>query len=197
MTTQHRRVADKDLVDVLLTDHREVESLFRRWESADITAPERRTLTDVIIAELVRHAVAEEEYLYPTIREILPDGGAVAEREIAAHAQMERLMKEWEAQDAGDPDFLATGRALIGSVRAHVAEEEAELFPALRAACAPTTLERLAGMAEMAKTTAPTRPHPSAPDHPPWNMLLAPGLGLVDRLRDALRSRTTHAEDLR
>ncbi|HEX5742259.1 MAG TPA: hemerythrin domain-containing protein [Pilimelia sp.] len=197
MTAQHRRVSDKDLVDVLLTDHREIETLFRRWESADITATERRTLTDVAIAELVRHAVAEEEYLYPTIQEILPDGVAVAEREIAAHAEVERLMKDLEARDAEDPDFLATGRSLIAAVRAHVAEEEAELFPALREACAPSTLERLAGMAEMAKASAPTRPHPSAPDHPPWNMLLAPGLGLVDRLRDALRSRPTHAEDLR
>ncbi|MQA02628.1 MAG: hypothetical protein GEV07_07875 [Streptosporangiales bacterium] len=33
---------------------------------------------------------------------------------------------------------------------------------------------------------APTRPHPSAPDSPPANKLLAPPTGLVDRVRDAL-----------
>jgi hypothetical protein len=40
-----------------------------------------------------------------------------------------------------------------------------------------------------AKKMAPTRPHPSAPDTPPANKLLAPGTGLVDRLRDALSGR--------
>src|SRR3954467_8832763 len=41
----------------------------------------------------------------------------------------------------------------------------------------------------MAKKTAPTRPHPSAPDKPPANKLLAPGGGLVDRVRHALSGR--------
>ncbi|PNG20684.1 hemerythrin, partial [Streptomyces cahuitamycinicus] len=33
------------------------------------------------------------------------------------------------------------------------------------------------------------RPHPSAPDTPPANKLLAPGTGMVDRLRDMLSGR--------
>jgi hypothetical protein len=38
---------------------------------------------------------------------------------------------------------------------------------------------------------APTHPHPSAPDKPPANKLLAPGAALVDRMRDALTGRQT------
>lgn len=41
----------------------------------------------------------------------------------------------------------------------------------------------------MAKKMAPTRPHPSAPDTPPGNKLLGPGVGLVDRARDLLTGR--------
>jgi hypothetical protein len=48
----------------------------------------------------------------------------------------------------------------------------------------------------MAKTTAPTRPHPAAPDTPPWNTVLAPGAGLVDRIRDAVSRRPTRPQDL-
>ncbi|MCV2457821.1 hemerythrin domain-containing protein, partial [Streptomyces sp. ICN988] len=40
-----------------------------------------------------------------------------------------------------------------------------------------------------AKKTAPTRPHPSAPNTPPANKLLAPGAGMVDRARDLLTGR--------
>ncbi|WP_405427915.1 hypothetical protein [Micromonospora sp. NBC_00617] len=42
----------------------------------------RRQLTDVVIAELVRHAVAEEAYVYPTARKALPDGDQIADHEI-------------------------------------------------------------------------------------------------------------------
>ena len=41
------------------------------------------------------------------------------------------------------------------------------------------------------KKMAPTRPHPSAPDRPPANKILGPGVGLIDRMRDALTGRNT------
>jgi hypothetical protein len=42
---------------------------------------------------------------------------------------------------------------------------------------------------EKSKKLAPTRPHPSAPDRPPANKILGPGVGLIDRMRDALSGR--------
>jgi hypothetical protein len=47
----------------------------------------------------------------------------------------------------------------------------------------------LAEQFQQAKKTAPTRPHPAAPDKPPANRIMDPGAGLIDRLRDALASR--------
>ncbi|RST04975.1 hemerythrin domain-containing protein, partial [Streptomyces sp. WAC05374] len=35
-------------------------------------------------------------------------------------------------------------------------------------------------------------PHPAAPARPPANKLLAPGAGMVDRLRDMLTGRGRH-----
>ncbi|MGC4810695.1 hypothetical protein ACLQ29_09235 [Micromonospora sp. DT228] len=46
------------------------------------------------------------------------------------------------------------------------------------------------------KKIGPTRPHPGAPDHPPANRLLAPGIGLVDRIRDALSGRPSSMDEL-
>jgi hypothetical protein len=48
---------------------------------------------------------------------------------------------------------------------------------------------KLGDQVRRAKKTAPTPPHPSAPDTPPTNKLLAPGAGMVDCLRDALTGR--------
>lgn len=74
-------------------------------------------------------------------------------------------------------------------IREHVTDEEQNLFPLLREATKPEELEQLGEKVRSAKKTAPTRPHPAAPDKPPLNKLLAPGAGLVDRIRDAVTGR--------
>jgi hypothetical protein len=70
-----------------------------------------------------------------------------------------------------------------------VQDEEHALFPALAGHADPEDLRRLGEQVQAAKDRAPTRPHPSAPDQPPLNKLLAPGAGLVDRIRDYVSGR--------
>ncbi|MFG3600330.1 hemerythrin domain-containing protein [Micromonospora chersina] len=188
---------ERDVVDVLMADHREVEAIFVELESRQGTPEHRRQLTDVVIAELVRHSVAEEAYVYPAARKALPDGDQLAEHEISEHADAERTMKELESLDPSEPRFDELLTKLTATIRHHVQEEENDLFPRLRAACAREELVELAGKVEAAKKSAPTRPHPAAPDHPPANKLLAPGTGLVDRMRDALSGRPTSMRELR
>ncbi|MET7804064.1 hemerythrin domain-containing protein [Micromonospora chersina] len=188
---------ERDVVDVLMTDHREVEAIFVELESRQGTPEHRRQLADVVIAELVRHSVAEEAYVYPAARKALPDGDQLAEHEISEHADAERTMKELESLDPSEPRFDELLTKLTATIRHHVQEEENDLFPRLRAACAREELVELAGKVQAAKKSAPTRPHPAAPDHPPANKLLAPGTGLVDRMRDALSGRPTSMRELR
>lgn len=58
------------------------------------------------IAELVRHSVAEEQYLYPALCEHLDGGDELADHDIAEHAEAERIMKEIEGLEAGAPPKL-------------------------------------------------------------------------------------------
>jgi hypothetical protein len=50
-------------------------------------------------------------------------------------------------------------------------------------------LNDLGDKVRRANQMAPTRPHPAAPDKPPADKLLAPGAGLVDRMRDMISGR--------
>ncbi|MEU7612455.1 hemerythrin domain-containing protein [Micromonospora sp. NPDC049204] len=188
---------DQDVVDILVADHREVETLFVELETRQGTPEYRRQLVDVVIAELVRHAVAEEAYVYPTARKTLPDGDEIADHEITEHADAERTMKDLESLDPSDPRFDELLAHLTSTIRHHVQDEESELFPRLRAATAREELVELAGKVTAFKKVAPTRPHPDAPDHPPANKLLNPGTGMIDRLRDALSGRPTSMSELR
>lgn len=188
--------AGRDVVDVLVADHRELQELFAQLQRGEGTPDERRELADVVIAELVRHSVAEEQYVYPTVRKAFPDGEQVAEHQVSEHAEAERTMKDLERLDRLDPRFNELLTQLINSMRHHISDEESDLFPRLRAACPKEQLAELAGKVEDAKKMAPTRPHPYARNRPPAGKVVAAGAGLVDRMRDALNRRPTTPQDL-
>jgi hemerythrin superfamily protein len=183
--TEERR----DVIDVLTHDHREVEGMFAELEKLPAGHAERRKVVDQVTMELVRHAVAEEQYLYPAARRFLPDGDEVADKELRDHAKVEELLKELERLDPGDAEFDIRTAQLMTSVREHVLDEESNLFPRLATAASGEELLDLGDKVTRAKKLAPTRAHPSAPDTPPLNKLLAPGAGLVDRIRDAFSGR--------
>lgn len=178
-----------NVIDELTTDHREVEELFGKIEALPVGHPRRKQHAEEVTIELVRHSVAEEAYLYPAVRKHVPDGDAIADRELKDHAEAERTMKELEGCAADDPKFDRLITRLMTEIRHHLRDEENELFPALARSCPAEMLDELGDKVRTAKKTAPTRPHPSAPDTPPGNKLLAPGVGMVDRLRDALSGR--------
>jgi hemerythrin superfamily protein len=177
-----------NVLEELMTDHREVEEIFGRME-AMTRGQELRDLVDEVTIELVRHSVAEEEYLYPAVREHVEGGDRLADKEIADHGRVEKLLKQLEKTDADDSQMMMLLQQLMDEVSAHVQDEENNLFPMLRQACSPEALDELGDKIRRAKAMAPTRPHPSAPDTPPANKLLAPGAGLVDRARDFVTGR--------
>ncbi|HZX05771.1 hemerythrin domain-containing protein [Kribbella sp.] len=178
-----------DLVGVIVADHRTVELIFAELATAGGTPRHRRELADHLTTELVRHSVAEEMYMYPAARKVLPDGDRVADHEIEEHAEVERLLKDLEGVDATDRLFDDLIGRLSTEVRHHIGEEESDLLPRLQQACDPDELLELGRMVARAKASAPTRPHPSAPTKPPLNLILAPGTGMIDKLRDALTGR--------
>jgi hemerythrin superfamily protein/ribosome-associated toxin RatA of RatAB toxin-antitoxin module len=183
-------VGEEDVVDVLTTDHREVTDLLRQIGSATDAAT-RRDLADTMISELVRHAVAEEMYVYPAMKKHLPDGEAAVEHDIAEHKELEQTMKELEAVEASDLRFDALIGQLETTLADHISDEESDQFPKLRVAIPRDELVQLAHKVQTAKKLAPTRPHPGAPNAELFHKLVGPGVGLVDRLRDRLTGRST------
>ncbi|HEV7449836.1 MAG TPA: hemerythrin domain-containing protein [Pseudonocardiaceae bacterium] len=180
---------DTDVIDELITDHREALELLDRI--ASITDPdERRDLADTVISEVVRHSVSEEMYVYPVMREHLPDGEQVVAHDTEEHKQLEEVMKQLEAVPASEAPFDALVRELTDRLRHHAHQEETEQFPRLRERVQHEKLVELREKVEAAKKLAPTRPHPNAPHSELFHKLVGPGVGLVDRLRDKLTNRS-------
>ena len=183
-------MSGKDVIDVLTADHRDVTALIGEiWTVKDPMI--RRDLTDTAISELVRHAVAEEMYVYPAMRKYLDDGDKSVEHDVEEHKELEQAMKALESVDVSTAEFENHLRHLQTVLADHVQDEESEQFPELRRVVPASELEELAGKVETAKKLAPTRPHPSAPNSELFHKMVGPGVGLVDRLRDKLTGRAT------
>jgi hemerythrin superfamily protein len=177
-----------DVIELLEHDHREVEEMFAEFDKA--TDPkERRTIADKVIIELVRHSEAEEQAVYPAMRKALPDGDKLVEHEISEHSEAEEIMKKLDGMDPEDAQFGVLMGQLQSAITQHVKEEETEAFPRFRQHVSQDQLDKLATTVEALKKIVPTHPHPKAPDHPPFNALLGPGAGLLDRVRDLLTGR--------
>jgi hemerythrin superfamily protein len=184
----------RDVIAVLTHDHREVEQMFAELESlrgatGEAQRARRKDLVDQVTIELVRHSVAEEAEVYPAVKEKVSN--AEAERALEEHAEAEETMKRLEGLQPDDPSFDQELATLMTEIRAHVAEEEGEMFPHMRRVFSEEELVELGRKVEAVKKMAPTRPHPSAPDEPPGDKILGPITGLLDRMRDAVTRRGT------
>ncbi|GLB63392.1 hemerythrin [Dietzia sp. NCCP-2495] len=181
-------MAQKDVIEVLTADHREMIGLLELIEETTDPA-ERRALADAATAEIVRHSVAEELFVYPVYTREVTDGADEVEHDKEEHQELEETLVKLEGVDAEDAEFLRLVRELKGQLDHHADDEESDQFPKLRRAVSAEELVDLGRKVEAAKKVAPTRPHPGSPHSELFHMTVGLGVGMVDRLRDALSGR--------
>ncbi len=190
MTDKRQSDTTMDVTAILTADHREMIELIEQIEST--TDPkQRRQLADAVTAEVMRHSVAEELFVYPEVVRHVPGGADEVEHDKEEHDELVVVMKKLENVDSSDESFMTLVAELKGLLEHHADDEESGQFPKLRE---NLTAEKLADMGkrvEAAKVIAPTRPHPTAPHSELFHMTIGPGVGMVDRLRDALSGRLT------
>ncbi|MFF9219225.1 hemerythrin domain-containing protein [Streptomyces viridosporus] len=177
-----------DALDVLAHDHRMVEQLFRDYHAA-ASDGQRRAVVELLVRELSRHAALEELMVYPLARTALPDGRRLVDRRLDEHKALKRTLAELDRLDEGDARTDDLVARLRRDVEEHVREQETDFLPGLRAAVGQERLDALGRALVRAKRTAPTRPHPNAPDRPPALALAAPMAAAYDRVRDRLQGR--------
>lgn len=176
-----------DAITLLRNDHKTVEDLFKRFEKAgDRAHVAKRQIVDRIIEELSVHAAIEEQLLYPTIREAVPETEDMALESLEEHHVVKWLLAELSDLDPEHERFDAKVTVMMENVRHHVEEEESDLFPKVRKAISRTQLAELGEAMAAAKKSAPTRPHPRMPDTPPGNVVAGAIAGVVDRVGDNL-----------
>jgi hemerythrin superfamily protein len=174
-----------DAISLLKQDHKAVEGLFRKFESAGPRAfATKRQLVDRVTRELSIHSQLEEQIFYPAVRAMIEQTENLVLESLEEHHLVKLMLAELGSLDPKDERFTAKVTVLIENVRHHVKEEEQDLFPKVRKAIARTDLVDLAGKMEVARKSVSDRPHPTMPDEPPGNLVAGLSISIVDRAMD-------------
>jgi hypothetical protein len=177
-----------DALEVLTHDHRMVEQLFRDYHAA-ASDKQRRAVVELLVRELSKHAALEESMIYPLAKRVLDDGAQEVDEHLSEHMALKKTLLALDRLSEGDERTDDLVARLRRDVEEHVREVEGEFMPRIRAAVPQEDLAELGQLLEKAKRSAPTRPHPHAPDHPPALTLAGPVAAAYDRLRDRLQGR--------
>src|SRR3954451_17902331 len=89
-----------NIIDLLAKEHGEMVRLSAQLADEHAAPapeggalpPERKALAQVVTAMVSRHLSAEEQYLYPAVRKVLPNGHEVAELRLSEHKEMLRTL---------------------------------------------------------------------------------------------------------
>ncbi len=122
-----------DAIALLKADHKTVDDLFAKFESAKDAAA-KEAIARQICTELKIHAAIEEEIFYPTFRGKVPDD--MLDEAYVEHDGAKVLINDIEASSMTDSFFEAKVTVLGEDIKHHVHEEEARgdgLFSACRA----------------------------------------------------------------
>jgi hypothetical protein len=184
----------RDVIEILEHDHREVEQMFSELESlrgasTDEANQRKKELTEQVTIELVRHSVAEEVLVYPEVERKVSAEEAEHARE--EHAEAEETLHRLEKLDADEPAFDDELATLMAEIRHHIADEEGQMFAHMRQVIDAEELRKLGGRVEAFKKVAPTRPHPNVPNEALPRTAAGPAASLFDRMRDLVTNRGT------
>lgn len=121
-----------DWPQALAAEHKAVLKLFDAIEATQTRAVARRMM---LLAQLkhalAKHAIEEENAIYPALR----DAGRAdaAESLIRDHGDVKHFLYDLENMPKNAPEFLETIKAFRHEIETHMREEEERDFPALKA----------------------------------------------------------------
>ena len=140
-------------IELLKSQHREVEHLFSKIESARGTK-NRRAAFEAVADRLAGHAAIEEHQFYPGVKAKRTED--ILLESLEEHLGIKRVLADLLELSADDHTFDAKVKVLKEQVEHHVKEEEHDLFPKVRKLLSKEELESLGERmeAEFAKLEA-------------------------------------------
>ncbi|KAF2277722.1 uncharacterized protein EI97DRAFT_374302 [Westerdykella ornata] len=180
------------VTDALVKDHRELEAHYN--EVVNSTDPDHQErYGNQFTWELARHSVAEELIIYPAFEQYLGSKGHdIAEKDRKEHHEVKEQLKKFQGLKVKDPAYIPTLKSLWANLKQHIKEEEEEDIPQLEKVLSTEhqhtgVSESLATKFGRTKAFVPSRSHPSAGEHPPFETVMGLLTAPIDHIADIFR----------
>jgi iron-sulfur cluster repair protein YtfE (RIC family) len=136
------------VIEVLKRDHRNVEQLFSRFEST-----KDPSIVEEICSELEVHTAAEEQIVYPALRESVTGGDKLADEAEQEHSQAKQIIGR--IKRTTDPEHLddVVGE-LKEAIEHHVEEEEGTVLPKMESDVGAAELDAMGSRVQDFKQSA-------------------------------------------
>jgi hemerythrin-like domain-containing protein len=182
---------------VLSQDHEEVKQILADLErgpteATGATEPqlaERKKLTERLVIEESKHEAVEEEYFWPAVRKMMPDGDRLADEATRQEQEGKVVLDKLDKLEASDSEFEGLLARFIAAGRGHMTYEETRVWPGLRGILSSADANELGDKLIKGKDIAPTRPHPDIPPRPGILKAVGTVAAAADKLRDAVTGR--------
>lgn len=130
MATSPLPIVVDDILSIIHDDHQSVDALFADYAKAADDGAKLEIVCE-IYRQLLPHAQAEEEILYPALAEAGSNDDAVEEA-FGEHAAAKKTLQSILAASPADLTYDMKVRMLQKEIQHHVREEETELFAEAR-----------------------------------------------------------------
>ena len=137
--------ATGDWFDALKTEHAMTLAIFDKIEATNDSQTMMRThLLAKLKYALTKHALEEENVVYPALRQA--NSAYDADHLEEDHGYVKTYLYELETMAKDSPEWLARVRDFRQTIQTHMREEEEEIFPKFRELLSPQQNSRITAM---------------------------------------------------
>ncbi|KAF9233767.1 hypothetical protein BU15DRAFT_90224 [Melanogaster broomeanus] len=173
MTTTTTATSRTPLRDAVAHDHQEMYDYYDRFRKHAGDTDAQKRWANQLTWEVARHAVGEEIIVYPLMeKHIGRTGKALADHDREDHQSIKIMLVQLESMH----------------LREHNNSEETKDLPQLEEKLHLDHSKEAASQFKTTKRFVPTRAHPSAPNEPPFETLVAFLTAPIDKLKDVFTS---------
>lgn len=176
--------------DAIIKDHRELEQYYNEVVNNVNNYDHQQRFGNQFIWELARHSVGEELVVYPAFEKHMGSKGhEMAEHDRREHHKVKELLKQFQTLKSEDPNYVPRIKEIWSLLEHHIKDEEGSDLPALEDALksASGESESMAKSFGRTKAFVPSRSHPSAGEHPPFETVMGLLTAPIDHLADMFR----------
>ncbi|KAI1271985.1 hemerythrin HHE cation binding domain-containing protein [Xylaria sp. FL0933] len=175
--------------DAIIKDHRELDQYYNEVINSNDHDHQQR-FGNQFTWELARHSVGEELVVYPAFEKYMgAKGKEMAESDRKEHHQVKLMLKEFQNMSSDQAEYVPKLKELWSALSHHIKDEESQDLPALESALQSdkTQSESLATSFGRTKAFVPSRSHPSAGEHPPFETAMGLLTAPIDHIADIFR----------